>query len=87
MAIARLPELPADDWLHIALVEVIPSARQRGLAGTVYAALARWADSVGARRSFLQVEEQNEAAVALYARQGFTTHHRYVTYRWDPLKG
>jgi ribosomal protein S18 acetylase RimI-like enzyme len=76
-----------DDWLHIALVEVVPSARRRGLARTVYAALARWADNVGARRAFLQVEEQNEAAVTLYARQGFTTHHRYVTYRWDPGKG
>jgi GNAT superfamily N-acetyltransferase len=69
-----------DGWLHIATVEVVPAARRRGLAVAAYQALARWATTIGATRAFLQVEEQNEAAVALYARLGFTTHHTYVTY-------
>jgi predicted GNAT family acetyltransferase len=47
---------------------------------SAYQALAQWATTIGARRAFLQVEERNEAAVALYARLGFTTHHTYVTY-------
>jgi ribosomal protein S18 acetylase RimI-like enzyme len=69
-----------EDWLHIATVEVLPVARRRGLAVSAYQALAQWATTIGARRAFLQVEERNEAAVALYARLGFTTHHTYVTY-------
>ena len=69
-----------EDWLHIGTVEVLPAARRRGLAVAAYQGLAQWATSLGARRAFLQVEERNEAAVALYARLGFTTHHTYVTY-------
>lgn len=72
-----------DTWLHLSLVEVVPAARRRGLARAAAAALARWAADEGATKAFLQVEEQNEAAVQLYARQGFRTHHTYVTYRLD----
>jgi predicted GNAT family acetyltransferase len=72
-----------DGWLHIALVEVVPSARRQGLAHTAGAALGNWALGEGATRAFLQVEEANTAAVGLYARQGYTTHHTYVTYRFD----
>jgi N-acetylglutamate synthase len=72
-----------DGWLHLGLVEVVPAARRRGLARAAAAALAGWAATEGATRAFLQVEEANEAAVALYAKQGFRTHHTYVTYRLD----
>jgi ribosomal protein S18 acetylase RimI-like enzyme len=72
-----------DGWLHLALVEVVPAARRRGLARAAAAALAGWAATEQATRAFLQVEEANEAAVALYAKQGFRTHHTYVTYRLD----
>jgi ribosomal protein S18 acetylase RimI-like enzyme len=72
-----------DEWLHLALVEVVPAARRRGLAQAAAAALAGWAATAGASRAFLQVEEANVAAVALYAKQGFRTHHTYVTYRLD----
>jgi ribosomal protein S18 acetylase RimI-like enzyme len=34
----------------------------------------------GATRAYLQVEERNTAAVAMYAGLGFTTHHAYVTW-------
>jgi N-acetylglutamate synthase len=66
--------------LHVGLVEVMPQARRRGLARHLTVALARWAQDEGATRSMLQVEEHNTAAVALYARMGYTTHHRYVAY-------
>ena len=69
------------DWLGLSLVEVVPSARRQGLARLVTRALAGWARDEGATRAYLQVEEHNESAVALYASMGFTTHHRYVTYR------
>jgi N-acetylglutamate synthase len=81
MAIAR--GAVVDDWLHIGLVEVVPAARRRGLAQTISAALGDWASREGAHVGVLQVEERNEPAVALYARLGFTTHHRYMTFRRD----
>jgi GNAT superfamily N-acetyltransferase len=71
-------------WLHLALVETAPAARRRGLARQVSLALAAWAYGRGARRAVLQVEEHNAAAVTLYARLGYTTHHRYITYADRP---
>ncbi|WP_066370382.1 GNAT family N-acetyltransferase [Herbidospora mongoliensis] len=54
-----------------------PAHRRRGIASAVLAAGAGWAGSQGARRLFLQVEEDNPGARALYARQGFTFSHAY----------
>jgi ribosomal protein S18 acetylase RimI-like enzyme len=71
------------EWLHLGLVEVDPIARRRGLAQRVSSAVAGWGQAHGATRMVLQVEEDNAAAIALYQRLGFTTHHRYVTYRLD----
>jgi ribosomal protein S18 acetylase RimI-like enzyme len=67
------------DFLHLALVEVAEPARGRGLAQHVTRALAQWGRSAGAGTAFLQVEAHNAAAVGLYAKLGFTTHHPYVT--------
>jgi GNAT superfamily N-acetyltransferase len=78
LAIAR--GAVVEDWLHLGLVEVVPTARRRGLAQAMSAALAGWARDLGATRAILQVEEVNEAAVRLYARLGFGTHHTYQTY-------
>ncbi|RLP87850.1 GNAT family N-acetyltransferase [Micromonospora sp. BL4] len=66
-------------WLGLSLVEVLPEARRQGLARAVIAALADWGRSAGATHAFLQVEQRNTAAVALYQRLGFTTHHTYLT--------
>jgi GNAT superfamily N-acetyltransferase len=70
-------------WFGVSLVEVLPGARRRGLAQHVVGALARWAGEEGATRAYLQVEERNTAAVALYERLGFATHHHYLT-RYAP---
>jgi ribosomal protein S18 acetylase RimI-like enzyme len=66
-----------DGWLHLSLVEVAEQARRQGLARHVTRALAAWAGA--AHTAFLQVEEGNTAARALYGGMGFTTHHTYVT--------
>jgi N-acetylglutamate synthase len=68
-------------WMHLGLVEVRESARRQGLARAASQALMQWAVPLGATRAVLQVEEENEPAVGLYAAMGFTTHHRYNTYR------
>ena len=66
-------------WLGLSLIEVLPAARRQGLARRVIHELADWAASGGATHAFLQVEQRNTAAVALYQRLGFTTHHTYLT--------
>jgi GNAT superfamily N-acetyltransferase len=73
-------------WLHLGLVEVVPAHRRRGLARRVTATLAGWGAQIGATHAFLQVEERNTAAVALYGTVGFTTHHSYLT-RVQPVSG
>ncbi|MGY0003305.1 GNAT family N-acetyltransferase [Micromonospora sp. I033] len=66
-------------WLGLTLIEVLPEARRRGFAGAVIRALADWGRAEGATHAFLQVEQRNAPAVALYQRLGFTTHHTYLT--------
>jgi ribosomal protein S18 acetylase RimI-like enzyme len=65
------------DWAGLTAVEVDPARRRQGLATTVTAALASAATAHGARQIYLQVEDGNAAARALYHRLGFTDHHGY----------
>lgn len=66
-----------EGWLGITSVEVVPDSRRQGLATALVAELARWGAAQGASSCYLQVDEGNEAALALYERLGFTRHHRY----------
>jgi len=68
-------------WAGFAAVEVAPAHRRRGLATTVMAALAARALDEGASAAWLQVEEGNAGARALYAGMGFAAHHAYHHYR------
>ncbi|MFC5959288.1 GNAT family N-acetyltransferase [Streptomyces pratens] len=68
-------------WAGFSAVEVDPALRRRGLASAVMAALARRALDEGASAAWLQVEEDNAAAHALYGRMGFAAHHSYHHYR------
>lgn len=81
VAVGRGTVTGPDRWLGLTLVEVVEAYRRRGLAVHVLRALVDWGAALGAGRAFLQVEQRNEPAVALYARLGFTTHHTYVTRR------
>ncbi len=56
--------------------------RGQGLAGRVLAGLAQVAAERGIPRLFLQVEEPNASARALYQRAGFVTAWRYAY--WTP---
>ncbi|OQR61723.1 GNAT family N-acetyltransferase [Streptomyces maremycinicus] len=71
-------------WAGFAAVEVDPARRRRGLATLVMAALARRALEEGASAAWLQVEERNAGARAMYAGMGFAAHHAYHHYRELP---
>ena len=75
LAIARLSV--AGGWAGITAVEVNPSCRRQGLGSAITAAACREAERNGVRQVFLQVEETNKPARALYERLGFRYSHRY----------
>ncbi|MFB7613383.1 GNAT family N-acetyltransferase [Kitasatospora sp. NPDC056181] len=64
-------------WAGFGAVEVAPYARRAGLASAVMAVLAARAAEEGATGAYLQVEAENDAAIALYDGLGFTTSHTY----------
>ena len=70
-------EPSAEHWASLTAIEVDPAYRRRGLAAAVTTALIGHGAQRGARRVFLQVEDGNVAALALYHRLGFTEHHGY----------
>ncbi len=74
-------------WAGFAAVEVDPVRRRQGLATEVMAALARRALDEGASAAWLQVEDDNEAARALYTALGFARHHAYHHYREPDAAG
>jgi N-acetylglutamate synthase len=84
VAIARGAVTGDRRWLGVSLLQTAPQARRKGLGRHVLRAVTQWATQHGANRAYLQVEERNTAAVALYGAVGFGTHHTYLT-REAPL--
>ncbi|OGB32496.1 MAG: GNAT family N-acetyltransferase [Burkholderiales bacterium RIFCSPLOWO2_12_FULL_61_40] len=68
-------------WASVHGMRTVQSGRGQGLAGRVLAGLADAALARGLDRVFLQVEEGNTAALALYQRVGFATAWRYHYWR------
>lgn len=66
-----------DEWLGLHSIHVTPEHRRHGLATQVVAGLLAWGAERGATTAWLHVESDNEAAVALYERSGFRSHHSY----------
>jgi GNAT superfamily N-acetyltransferase len=64
-------------WAGFGAVEVVPQARRRGLASAVMATLASRAAEEGASGAYLQVEDENTVARAMYDKLGFDTAYRY----------
>ena len=61
-----------------------PAARNQGLSRAVCAALLRQAGAEGARTAYLQVDEANAPALAVYERLGFGIGYRYHYRAPDP---
>ncbi len=60
-----------------------PNARRRGLARQIVRALLAWGAQNGATTGYLQVEKSNDAAVALYASEGFAPQYSYWYWRMN----
>jgi len=54
-----------------------PAMRRRGVASALVARLLAWAWERGARVAYLQVDAQNDPALAVYRRFGFATAYTY----------
>jgi N-acetylglutamate synthase len=67
----------AGGWAGLTAVEVDPRHRRRGLGRAITGALAAAAVQRGAEGLYLQVEDDNAAARALYRQAGFVDHHGY----------
>ena len=66
-----------DDLAAIYDMVTAPAARGRGLATRIVRELLQWAWQQGATRAFLQVNEDNAPARAVYRRFGFATTYAY----------
>jgi len=67
----------APPWAGVFSMLTLPDQRGRGLGDAVLTAIARWAQSRGSSRLFLQVERDNAPARRLYARAGFVPRYAY----------
>ena len=54
-----------------------PRARRTGAASAVLTDIAGWAAALGAHHLYLQTEQSNTAAIALYEKAGFAVAGRY----------
>ena len=58
-------------------IDVAAEHRRDGLGAAVTLALGRWGANSGAARAYLQTDETNGPAHALFERLGFYRHHSY----------
>ena len=67
-----------DDWVMILCMATHARARRQGHAARILWSLANWAcEPAQNRRLFLQVEDDNSPAMALYHLAGFQPAHTY----------
>lgn len=67
-----------NDLAGIMQFAVAEAVRREGLGDALLDASLRWARLRGAKKAWLQVEADNEAAIALYRKAGFAEIYRYL---------
>ena len=68
-------------WTEVGSIMVHADARGQGIGRRLVTSLLAWARNGGCERMFLQVEQSNAPAIALYRSLGFFDLYRYVEYR------
>lgn len=66
-----------DGWAGLFNIATRPDYRRRGAALALLHTLSTWAAQQDASRLYLQVRDQNQPALALYQRLGFSTLYQY----------
>jgi putative acetyltransferase len=74
-----------DGWAEIKRMWVVPAARGQGFSQAILDDLAARARGAGVTLLRLETGVQNHAALALYARAGFTRCAPFADYGPDPL--
>jgi GNAT superfamily N-acetyltransferase len=64
-------------WVGINMMRTALEHRRSGHAQRVLSAIARWSDGKGVSRLYLNVEQANYGARALYTKAGFETAYEY----------
>jgi ribosomal protein S18 acetylase RimI-like enzyme len=72
-----------NDLAGIMSLAVADGQRRRGTGFELVASALRWARMRGARTAWLQVAADNQPALALYRKFGFTEAYRYHYWRQD----
>ena len=75
------------DEFEILNLAVAKASRRRGVATQLARAAVQSARAAGARQTYLEVRESNEAGFAFYARMGFRDWGRRANYYRDPVEG
>ncbi len=72
------------EWAGIMGMRTAPAFRRQGLARRLFRTLTAFAASSGATRGYLQVDEDNASAIALYRAEGFEAGYLYRYWAKDP---
>jgi ribosomal protein S18 acetylase RimI-like enzyme len=73
-------------WAGVMGMRTAPAFRRQGLARRLFRTLTAFAASAGAERGYLQVDQDNASAIALYEAEGFEAGYLY-RYWGQPRRG
>ncbi len=65
------------EWAGVMGMRTAPAFRRQGLARRLFRTLVAFAASAGAERGYLQVDQDNASAIALYEAEGFESGYLY----------